>query len=151
MKFSAQEEYGLRCLVCLAVEGDGGFLTIPEISNREGLTPSHVAKLLNIMRRAGFVKSIRGQSGGYSLAMHPTDITVQDVLASLGGRMFGEGFCQRHSGNLPECVHNSECIVRPLWVRIQDSVDRAILDITLQQLIDGAIERPNVTFHGAHV
>ncbi|ARU39689.1 hypothetical protein CCB80_00435 [Armatimonadetes bacterium Uphvl-Ar1] len=63
MKFSAQEEYGLRCLIALARKGVGQSMTIPEISDQEGLTSSHVAKILAILRRSGFVASTRGQSG----------------------------------------------------------------------------------------
>lgn len=143
MKFSAQEEYGLRCLVALALEGDGGFLTIPEISDREGLTPSHVAKLLSILRKAGFVSSTRGQAGGYSLAMKPNEINVRAVLEALGGRLYGEKFCERHSGLLARCVHDADCVVRPLWTRIQSAVDLAIEGMTVQQLIDGGVS-PNM-------
>lgn len=147
MKFSAQEEYGLRCLVTLALEGEGGFLTIPQISDREGLTPSHVAKLLSILRKAGFVASTRGQAGGYSLAKVPSEITVRAVLEALGGRLYGEGFCERHSGLLAECVHDTGCLIRPLWTRIQTAVDVAIEGATIQQIMDGDLVAPQVVFH----
>jgi Rrf2 family protein len=137
MKVSAQEEYGLRCLLTLAREGENAFLTIPEISRREGLTPSHVAKLLAILRRNGFVKSTRGQSGGYSLAAPADDIPVHAVLAALGGRLFDHRFCDRHSGLLPACSHGSECQIRPLWFRIQSAVESVLDGLTLQDLTKG--------------
>ncbi|MCH7945265.1 MAG: Rrf2 family transcriptional regulator, partial [Armatimonadetes bacterium] len=57
MKFSAQEEYGLRCLLALAGAADEATLTIPVIARAEGLTQSHVAKLLALLRKGGFVNS----------------------------------------------------------------------------------------------
>ena len=54
MKLSAQEEYGLRCLLRLGAQGDGGNLTIPEISRIEGISPEYVAKLMRILRREGW-------------------------------------------------------------------------------------------------
>ena len=36
MKISAQEEYGLRCLVQLANLEEGETVTLPEIAKREG-------------------------------------------------------------------------------------------------------------------
>ena len=87
MKFSAQEEYGLRCLLQIARLGPEGSLTIPEIARHEGMSPTHVAKLLMILRRDGFLASTRGQQGGYALALPPEKTYVGDVLASLGGRL----------------------------------------------------------------
>ena len=86
MKFTAQEEYGLRCL--LQIGHQGGSLTIPEISARESLSIPYVAKLVRLLRQGGFVTSTRGQSGGYALARPPEQIVVGEVLAVLGGRLF---------------------------------------------------------------
>src|SRR5258706_370264 len=72
MKLSAQEEYGVRCLIQVAGKSGAGGITIPEISKAEGISPAHAAKLLRILRRSGFVKSVRGKVGGYSLS-RPSD------------------------------------------------------------------------------
>ena len=65
MKLTAHEEYGFRCLVQI---GKRGPLTIPEISEAEGISASYTAKLLRMLRRGGFITSARGKVGGYSLA-----------------------------------------------------------------------------------
>ena len=70
MKLNSSEEYGLRCLLQLARQTPGS-LTIPEISQAEGITHHNVAKLLRILRQGGFVASARGQQGGYALAKPP--------------------------------------------------------------------------------
>lgn len=142
MKFSAQEEYGLRCLIAIAVEGPEGSLTIPEISRKEGLTPSHVAKLLAILRKSGFVRSTRGQLGGYTLGKAPREIPISRVLESLGGRLFSTGFCERHSGNEPGCVHESDCMLTPLWTSIQYAVDSVINRYTLEDILEQRIPEP---------
>ena len=89
MKLSSSEEYGLRCLLQLARQTPGS-LTIPEISQAEGITHHNVAKLLRILRQGGFVASARGQQGGYALAKPPHQIAVADALATLGGRLFDD-------------------------------------------------------------
>ncbi len=73
MKLSANEEYGLRCLVRLAYAGfaEQG-LTIPEISQAEGVSPAYAAKILRALRKGGFVKAARGKEGGYTLARPPS-------------------------------------------------------------------------------
>ncbi len=135
MKFSAQEEFGLRCLVAIALEGEDGFLTIPEISKCENLSPSNVAKLLSILRRSGFLRSTRGQQGGYSLSRPADEILLSDVLSVLGGRLYDERFCGRHKGAGERCVHKGQCIISPIWRAIQSAVDQVLSQMTLADLI----------------
>jgi Rrf2 family protein len=148
MKFSAQEEYGLRCLLQIARLGLDGSLTIPEIAKHEGMSPTHVAKLLMILRRDGFLISTRGQQGGYALARPANKTYVGDVLASLGGRLYDDGFCGRHgSGDDEECRHHVDCSVRALWQSIQSAVDNIVATLTLQDLLDEKASAPNVTLY----
>lgn len=139
MKFSSQEEYGLRCLVAIAVIGPAGSITIPELSKMEGLSTSHIAKLLSILRKSGYIKSVRGQLGGYSIAKLPANIPIREVLESLGGRLYGSGFCERHSGLLPTCVHEADCLMRPLWTRLQNAVDSVLQGLTLEDILESRL------------
>lgn len=148
MKYSAQEEYGLRCLLQIARLGKDGSLTIPEISKHEGLTPTHVAKLLMILRREGFITSTRGQAGGYTIARPPEEIVVGDVLEALGGKLYDEEFCEKHSGQLSICTHAVDCSVRSLWQMIQHSVDQVVGKLSVADLLDSG-QKPNVTLFDA--
>ena len=136
MKFSAQEEYGLRCLLAIAKQASESGVTIPEIARAEGLSQPHAAKLLGILRREGFVLSTRGQLGGYALARDPSRIVVADVLTALGGRMFEAGFCERHTGVFDECTHEIDCSLRSLWREVQNSIDQVLRKVTLKDLMD---------------
>ena len=122
MKLSSREEYGLRCLLQLARQPAGRSLTIPEISRAEGITHHNVAKLLRILRQGGFVASARGQQGGYALARPPRQIAVADALATLGGRLFDDDFCDHFAGSADCCTHSlSACSVRALWGQVQQA------------------------------
>lgn len=135
MKLSAQEEYGLRCLLRVA-RGEGeGCQTIPHISQSEGLTTHHVAKLMRILRRGGFVKSTRGQAGGYTLARTAADITVIQVLNALGGPVFGARFCERHTGTSQVCQNARSCTIRCVWRTIQQFLDELLGSTTLEDLL----------------
>jgi Rrf2 family protein len=149
MKFSAQEEYGLRCLLQLARLGASGSMTIPEIAKVEGLSQTHVAKLLMILRKDGFIASTRGQSGGYTLARPANEINVGEVLACLGGKLYDEEFCGRHAGQLSICKHAVDCSVRSLWQVIQGAVDHVLNDLTLADMMASEDAASNVTFMNA--
>lgn len=138
MKFSAQEEFGLRCLVAIAGAESSTSLTIPEISRREGLSQPHVAKLLAVLRRGGFVVSTRGQAGGYTLSRAASEICVGDVLHVLGGRLVADDFCERHSGLHSECSHLMHCSLLGLWTRVQRAVDDVVMSVMLADLLADA-------------
>jgi Rrf2 family protein len=141
MKLSSQEEYGLRCLLQVARHDPEGSVTIPEIARIEGLSIPHVAKLMRSLRRGGFVKSVRGQGGGYTLARTPDQINIGEVLAWLGGRLFESSFCSMHSGMAELCTHSVECSIRSLWQSVQQVVDQMLGKVTLSDLLSGAGRR----------
>ncbi len=135
MKFSTQEEYGLRCLLHISREkGDKG-LTIPEISKAEGITTHNTAKILRALRLGGFLASSRGQIGGYTLSRPADKILVKDVLDSLGGKLFDDDFCNEHSGSENICTHTIDCSVRSLWQMLQGAVDGVLKNMTIKDLI----------------
>ena len=135
MKLSAQEEYGLRCLLRVASAGEGESLTIPEIGRAEALSIAYVAKLMRILRRGKLVKSVRGQTGGYALARKAENIPVGEVLAVLGGRLFEPGFCDQFPGLERLCTHSVDCSIRSLWQALQSAVDSVLGRITLKDLL----------------
>lgn len=140
MKVSSQEEYGLRCLLRIAREGPTGSLTIPEISQAEGISISYAAKLLRLLRRGGFLTSARGQTGGYTLSRPAHEIKVGHILAHLGGRLFESEFCDHHAGVAQVCTHSVDCSVRTLWHALQLVVDRVLDKTTLKDLLSSEQE-----------
>ncbi len=166
MKFTAQEEYGLRCMLQFGrrlaqpvylpgqktgqkteretrrearrngtSEADRSF-TIGEIAQVEGLTPQYAGKLIRILRIGGFLESVRGRHGGYRLARPVEQISVAEVLAALGGRVFDPAYCSRYPGDRKFCVHTIDCAIRSLWKSLQVAVDGILSRISLRNLLD---------------
>ncbi len=136
MKFSAVEEYGIRCLLRIAkfyhVEKS---LTIPEISSAEGISQHIAGKILRSLRLGGFLESSRGQIGGYTLSRPPEEIKIKDVISILGGKLYDDSFCKEHKGISDLCTNSIDCSVRSLWRIIQDAIDAAIDKMTLKDLL----------------
>lgn len=135
MKLSSQEEYGLRCLLHIARQGEDGSLTIPRISEAEGISEFYAAKLMRLLRRGGYVSSVRGQAGGYKLSRPPDQIVIGEVLALLGGRLYDPAFCDSHAGVEKVCTHSVDCSIRSLWQAVQIVVDHVLDRTTLKELI----------------
>jgi Rrf2 family protein len=135
MKFSTQEEYGLRLLLRIAKSDSPNGLTIPEISELEGLSAANVGKILRIMRLSGFIESARGQTGGYKLNKPADQIPIGDILTSLGGKLYESGFCDTHSGIENICTNSIDCSIRSLWKTVQTLLDDVLSKISLQDLL----------------
>ena len=136
MKFTSQEEYGLRLLVRLGyahLKGKG--LTIPEISQIEQITEHNVAKILRILRLGGFLESERGRTGGYTLTRDPEKINIGDVMNVLRSKFFEATFCETHSPDFTVCTHTPDCSIRSFWRIIQNSIDNVMNSLTLNDLM----------------
>jgi Rrf2 family transcriptional regulator, iron-sulfur cluster assembly transcription factor len=136
MKITAQEEYGLRILLRIARCRDKNGMSIPQLSEAEGLTGAYVAKLTRTLRIEGYINSTPGNKGGYVLAKPPASINMNQVLKTLGGPLFDKSFCGDYSGALKLCTNSVDCSVRSLWQMIQFSVDQLLDKMTLYDLIN---------------
>jgi len=139
VKLTAQEEYGLRCLLAIAVRSphpDGGFVSIRDVAKSEGLSVDYAGKLLRVLRQQGLISSARGATGGYRLARPPGEIPLKQALALLDTPLFGgQDFCQNHTGRLASCIHESSCTLRPLWSAIDQAVTDVLRGMTLADLL----------------
>lgn len=136
MKISAQEEYGLRCLLQLArAEVVGETLTLSQIAQSEGISVANAGKLMWILSKAGLVQSQRGTKGGYHLARPAAEIRLNQVIRVLDGERV-DSHCKSYTGIMDTCVHTGDCGIRPVIVELHQVVDNALSEITLSQLLD---------------
>ncbi len=135
MRITAQEEYGLRCILQLASAPPGEPLTGAEIARREGLSYPYAEKLLGILKRAGLAKSHRGVKGGYTLARPAEQLTLGDVSRALGGFQTSQDICRRYTGNLKTCIHDDDCGIRPVWMGITQYVVGVMDSIPISQIL----------------
>ena len=80
MKITAQEEYGLRILIRIGRCRDEEGMSIPQLSEAEGLSGHYVAKLTRILRMGGIINSTPGYKGGYVLVRPAKEIKIKQVL-----------------------------------------------------------------------
>jgi Rrf2 family transcriptional regulator, iron-sulfur cluster assembly transcription factor len=135
MKITAQEEYGLRILLRIAGCRDAQGMSIPQLSEAEGISSHYVAKLARVLRLEGFINSTPGYKGGYMLAKPADEIIINKVLKALGGALFDQEFCGSHSGALKLCVNSVDCSSRSLWKMIQFTMDQLLDKIRLADLV----------------
>ncbi|MBI2345897.1 MAG: Rrf2 family transcriptional regulator [Deltaproteobacteria bacterium] len=140
MRITAQEEYGLRCMLQIARHEGVTPMAISEIAKAEGLSTQYVAKLLNRLHRARLIESVRGIHGGFRLTRPADAVAVGAVLEALGGTLQSrhnkKPICETFVGNRDQCVHVGNCSIRPLWFIIMEHVAAVLNRLTLKNLID---------------
>ncbi len=145
MKITAQEEYGIRLLLRIAIHPHQEGITIPQLSKQEGLSAHYVAKICRHLRLAGFIKSTRGKEGGYLLALPAEQISLNQVVMALGGRLFTPEFCTNHTGLLKDCTNSCLCEIKPIWYRVQQAVDEVLDRYTLKDLMNASAKNKQQT------
>ncbi|MEO8415850.1 MAG: Rrf2 family transcriptional regulator [Ginsengibacter sp.] len=144
MKITAQEEYGLRILLRIARCLDRDGMSIPQLSEAEGISAAYIAKLTRKLRMEGYINSTPGNKGGYVLSQPPDQVNMNEVLKSLGGSLFDKNFCGSYPGSLKLCTNSVDCSVRSLWQMIQFSVDQLLDKVTLHDLVNSEEKSENL-------
>ena len=81
MKVSTKGRYALRIMIDLAEHNTGGYIRLKDISKRQGITLKYMEQIMPILTKSGYVKSFRGNNGGYMLAKKPEEYTLEISLS----------------------------------------------------------------------
>jgi Rrf2 family iron-sulfur cluster assembly transcriptional regulator len=135
MKITSEDEYGLRILLRIGKCQDNYGMSIPQLSKAEGLSHPYVSKITRSLRMSGLITSTRGHKGGYLLSKPAIEITVNDAIKALGGRLYDDNFCGNHTGQLQLCTSSVDCSIRSLWTMVQQMIDGLLDKVTLHELI----------------
>ncbi|WP_315925565.1 Rrf2 family transcriptional regulator [Mesorhizobium sp. SP-1A] len=79
MRLTDFSDYSLRLLMYAANRSDR-LITIEETADIYGISKAHLMKVANQLTRAGFLKAVRGRSGGLTLARPAEQIGLGEVL-----------------------------------------------------------------------
>ena len=80
MRLSRKSEYALLALLDLSRIYSSGTAKIFEVSERNGIPKKYLEQIFLQLKGAGYVRSIRGSSGGYELAKPPQKISLAEII-----------------------------------------------------------------------
>ena len=132
MKLSTKGRYGVRLMFDLAIHAGDGPVTLKDIAARQEISEKYLSNLIPLLKSAGFVHSIRGSRGGYTLARTPRDITLKDILLALE-----ESMCLVECTEKPLlCQRSEECLMRDVWSEVTGKMLDALESFTLEGLME---------------
>jgi Rrf2 family protein len=130
---STRGEYGMRLMVDLAKHWGQGTVSLHAVAKREDLPEAYLEQLVAALRKAGLVNGKRGAGGGYVLAREPREITAGDVVRALEGPIEPQ-ICTAEGEAILNCVREPDCGTRAVWLKLQDSIAKALDGMTLAEL-----------------
>jgi len=134
MKISTKGRYGLRAFIDLARYSEEGPVSINSIAQRQHLSEGYLEQLMAKLKKAGLVKSLRGSSGGYTLAKDASEVSVGDVLRALEGDMELVACAAFHEAE--PCGLQQTCVAKYVWQKINMSILNTIDEIKIDTLVE---------------
>jgi Rrf2 family protein len=132
MKVSMKGDYGVRALVELAHHYGEGPVQSAVIANRQSIPEPYLDQLLTSLRRAGFIRSVRGPQGGHALVRDPHDLRLSEAVVALEGSLAPIACLDDPNG----CPKTANCCLRPVWQEIEAATMRVLESITIADLAE---------------
>lgn len=133
MKISTKGRYALRIMVDLAMHDNGEYIRLKEISERQAVTLKYMEQIMPLLTRSGYVKSYRGNNGGYMLAKKPEEYTVGEILRTTEGSLAPIA-CIEDSPN--RCPRKEQCTTLGFWEGMWKVINEYVDSVTLADLVD---------------
>ena len=132
MKFSSRAIYGMRAMLALARTHGQGSTFLKDIVEREGLPGTYLEQLMVPLRKSGLVMAVRGARGGYTLARHPSEISVLSIIEALEGPL---NLADCATGG-PCCSNPELCALQELWAQGSQALTQLYQGISLAALLE---------------
>ncbi|MBQ8190015.1 MAG: RrF2 family transcriptional regulator [Lachnospiraceae bacterium] len=133
MKVSTKGRYALRLMIDLATNDDGNPIRIKDVAERQNISDKYLEQIISVLNKAGFVRSVRGPQGGYSLKKTPEDYTVGMILRLTEGSLAPVACVEEDE---TDCERQGDCVTYLLWRKINDAINGVVDTITLKDLVD---------------
>lgn len=134
MKLSTKGRYGVAAMYDLALHYGQGPISLKSVAQRQGISEHYLEQLMGTLRKAGYVKSVRGAQGGYTLTKDPTQITVGDIIRIMEGPIAPVDCLLSEGTDNEYCKRAGICVTRGVWAKVRDSIAQVLDSISLADL-----------------
>lgn len=114
----------------LALHPDERSVMLKDIAKRQDVSEKYLSQIIIPLKSAGFVTSIRGAHGGYTLAKDPSEITLKGIVEAVEGEVTIID-CIRERKH---CKRADSCTMRDVWCRLDETIGNFLAGITLKTL-----------------
>lgn len=124
-RLTTKSDYGLILLSNLSRSKK--LVSVSTVAKKNQISSKFLSQIANELKRAGYIKSKEGVTGGYTLAKKPAEIKILDVLKTLDGELvMGECF---------EDDHECSCGGKDIWMDMKKQLEETIGKKTVADLV----------------
>lgn len=131
MLYQQSTAYAIEALGFLAAMPAGASMKVRELAEQLGIPEQYLAKVLSQLVRKKFVKSSKGPTGGFSLAVDPHNVTLYRIMAAMDSLTALEDECVM---GLRFCSNAAPCAFHHDWLKFKASVVANAQTLTLAEL-----------------
>lgn len=131
MKISTKGRYALRIMIDLALNGNGKYISLKDIANRQEISNKYLEQIMAMLNKAGFLEVARGNTGGYRLSKQPNEYIVGDILKATEGELTPI-YCLTNKG---ECKRQENCKTYSFWKGLDFVINDYVYSKTLADLM----------------
>ena len=128
---STKGRYALRMMLDLAENGEGHYVPLKEIAERQDISLKYMEAIMPNLVRAGLVSAVQGKGGGYMLSKGVEEYSVGEVLRASEGSMVPVACLE---GGF-ECPRSDTCRTRKVWERLEHMIDGYLDSLPLADLL----------------
>jgi Rrf2 family cysteine metabolism transcriptional repressor len=134
MRLSTKGEYASRAMLELSLHHPEKRLHIRDISAAQDIPARFLEQILLMLKRAGYLRSRKGPSGGYYLAKDPSEINVAEVIRVMDGPLAPIDCVSVTAHEV--CPREDYCGLRWLWKEVRDCVAEILESTTFADLAE---------------
>ncbi len=134
MKLSTKSRYALEGLLYIAIHSPTEAVRIKQIAECTKISVAYLEQIFFLLKKSNLLTTVRGSKGGYTLAKPSQEITVGMIIRSIETHIVPVACV----GSLSECNSRvrANCVSRQIWIQINDTINRIVDHLTLQDLAD---------------
>lgn len=131
MKLSTKSRYGTRLMLDMVQNANNGAVQLSDIAKRQDISQKYLEQIIIPLKKAKYIRSVRGAKGGYLLEKAPEDITVGEIVTLFEGR---SDICEC-SENPETCGRTGTCVTRTVWIEAAQAMYDKLNSITFSDLV----------------
>lgn len=132
MRISTKGRYAIRLMLDLAMNASGDPIRLKDVARRQDISEKYLEQIISTLNKAGFVRSVRGPQGGYTLQWPPEEYTVGMILRLTEGSL-APVECVDDTNAC--CAREDNCATRILWKKLDDAINDVVDHVTLEDLM----------------
>ncbi len=133
MKISSKGRYALRMMIDIAQHSNGEWVSIKDISERQGISLKYLEQIVTPLTKSGLLVSSRGPQGGYMLSRPAEKYTTGQILRIIEGPLAPVA-CLENTPNL--CERRGFCPTIDFWEGLYTVINNYVDSVTLSELAD---------------